>query len=198
KFHISLSSMFAKEAVLPAIVLFFLSVCFSLINSYVYIFASGRLTDKEYTYIGIYFAIYAGTLLFTRPFVEKLADKYGTVKVTVPSVICFAASFWVLSFSQTLWMFYLAAFLSAFGYGACQPSLNALSMKMVPKERRGAGNCTNYIGIDMGQLLGPSIGGMIAGVAGYANMWRYMTVSMACALFVVLAFRRKLEPSGGK
>lgn len=193
KFKLSLNSLLAKEAVIPAAALFTLSLCFSLINSFLFIYASERFPEKQYTYIGFYFTIYAGTLLFTRPTIGKLTDKYGTVKVVIPSMLAFALSFYILSAATNIWMFLFAGFVSAFGYGASQPALNALCMRMVPKERRGAGSCTNYIGIDMGQLLGPTLGGFVISLVGYSKMWSLMTLSMYCGVLIIVVFRKKID-----
>ena len=192
KFKISLDSMFARDAMIPAAALFTLSLCFSLINSFLFIYAGEKLAPEQYTYIGFYFTIYAGTLLFTRPMVGKLSDKYGTVKVVIPAMFAFAVSFYLLSAARTIWMFFLAAFISAFGYGACQPALNALSMRMVPNDKRGAASCTNYIGTDLGQLLGPTLGGFIVSIVGYSAMWSVMTVSMYCGVLIIILCRNRI------
>ena len=193
KFRISPDSMFAKEALLPAVILFFLSTCYSLINSFLFIYAGEKLTGAENTYIGFFFTIYAGTLLITRPVIGRLSDKYGTVKVVIPAMAAFACAFYLLSSASNIFMFFLAAFISAFGYGAAQPVLNALCMRIVPKDRRGAGSCTNYIGTDMGQLVGPTIGGFVISVVGYSRMWAVMTAFMWCGVITVLLFRRKIN-----
>lgn len=193
QFRISLDSMFAREALLPAIVLFSLSVCFALINSFLFIYAGERLTEAENVYIGFYFTIYAGTLLFTRPFIGKMSDRFGTVRVVIPAMLAFALSYYMLSVAGTIWMFLAAGFVSAFGYGAAQPALNALCMRIVPKDRRGAGSCTNYIGIDLGQLIGPTLGGFIASKAGYSAMWSIMTLFMYAGVAIVLIYRKRIS-----
>ena len=151
----SLDSMIAKEVWVPAVTQFFLAFAYCLINSFLYIFAEAQGVVGGN--IGLFFTIYAMTLLFTRPLVGRLTDKLGTVKVLVPAMCFFGLSFFIISCSDTLWMFYLAAVISAFGYGACTPALQALCMKMVTPDRRGAASCTNYLGTDFGFLLGPIV-----------------------------------------
>lgn len=197
QFKLSLNSLVAKEAAIPAVTLFTLLLCFSLINSFLYIYAEEKLPAEQYAYIGFYFTIYAVTLLFARPVVGKLTDKYGTVKIVIPAMLIFALSFYILSGATHLFMFYLAGFVSALGYGACQPALNALCMRMVPKERRGAGSCTNYLGIDMGQLFGPTLGGFVISLVGYSKMWSVMTVFMYCGILIIVVFRKKIDSYNG-
>ena len=81
--------------------------------------------------------------------------------------------------------------------------VQSLCMKCVPKERRGAAGNTNYIGTDLGMLLGPTIGGMVIeraaapAASAYSSMYCVMILPMAAA-FVFFLFNRKrlLQKSG--
>ncbi|MDR1062048.1 MAG: MFS transporter, partial [Clostridiales bacterium] len=108
-------------------------------------------------------------------------------------------SFFIVSGAANIQTFCLAAFVAAFGYGACQPVINALCMKAVPPGRRGAASSTSYLGIDLGSMMGPVLAGMIIsrfGAAslldGYIAMWRIMTVPIFLAIAIVIACRKKV------
>ncbi|MDR2434523.1 MAG: MFS transporter [Treponema sp.] len=189
KFYFSLNSIIAKEAIIPAILLFFLATSFMTITSFVAIFGKETVGSN----IGYFFTVYALTMLVTRPLVGKLADKFGYVKVMLPMMILFALSLIIISFSSSLPQFMVAAFLNAFGYGGCGPAIQSLCMKRVPKERRGAGSCTSYIGMDLGSLLGPVIAGTVAGKLGYVSMWRIMIIPILTAVFLVFLFRQDID-----
>ncbi|GHU67825.1 MFS transporter [Spirochaetia bacterium] len=191
KFSFSLNSIIAKEAIIPAILLFFLATSFMTITSFVAIFGKTTVGSN----IGYFFTVYALTLLVTRPLVGKLADKFGYVKVMLPMMVLFAASLTIISFSSSLPMFLVAAFLNAFGYGGCGPAIQSLCMKRVPKERRGAGSCTSYIGMDLGSLLGPVMAGTLAGKFGYISMWRIMIIPIMIAVVLVCIFSHNIEAS---
>ncbi|MDR1061172.1 MAG: MFS transporter, partial [Clostridiales bacterium] len=122
-FRISLGSVIAREALLPGFLLMLLLCAFTLINSYLVIYAGERGCDAH---IGLYFTVYAGSLLLTRPLVGALSDRIGFMKTTVPALCCFALSFFIVSGAANIQTFCLAAFVAAFGYGACQPVINAL------------------------------------------------------------------------
>lgn len=189
KFHISVDRIMAKEAVLPAFIIFFLAMAFSVISSFLIIFAGEQGVQN----IGYYFTVYAVTLLFTRPMIGRLTDRWGLTRVAIPALVCFASSFWLISCASSLWMFLLAGFVAAFGYGACQPAIQTLAMKCVPSDRRGAASSTNYIGTDLGNLVGPVLSGSLAEHFGYASMWRLMIVPMAVSLLIILLFRGRIE-----
>lgn len=187
-FKITFDNVFAKEAVMPAVMLFFLAMTFCVINSFLIIFGGEQGVEN----IGYYFTVYAATLLVTRPMIGKLTDRFGLVKILIPALFCFAGSFMIISISDSLWMFLLAAFVAAFGYGACQPAIQTLCMKCVPVERRGAGSSTNYIGNDLGQLVGPIVAGALVESFGYASVWRLMTVPVGIAAVVALCFSGRI------
>jgi MFS family permease len=197
KFKISVNSVIAKEAIVPSVMLLFLSISFSLVNAFLVLYGNLTLFGNEqatgHTEMGLFSTIYAITMIFTRPMIGKLADKYGTVKVVIPSMVFFAASFLLISTASSLWMFLFAAFIAAFGYGGSQPAIQAVCMKSVPKERRGAASCTSFIGSDIGNLVGPVIAGALL---GYQSMWRIMIVPILIAMAVSLIFRKQILYAG--
>lgn len=188
KLQISLKSIVAKEAVLPAFIIFLMSLTYFVVNSFLIVYA-GKVGVGN---IGYYFTVFAGTMLITRPMVGKLTDRYGLVKIVIPSLVCFGASFLIISFSKSLPMFLFAAFVAAFGYGASLPAIQTMSLKCVPASRRGSGSSTNFIGTDLGGLLGPILAGAIVEWLGYEAMWRIMITPLFFALAIVLASRKKI------
>lgn len=190
KFKISIHSVLAKEAAVPAIILFFLCLSYAALNSFLVLYAGTKNIGSN---IGYFFTIYAVTMLFTRPFIGKMADKYGTVKIVVPSMICFAVAFLIISFSGTLWMFYVAAFISAFGFGGCQPALIAVCMRKVPKERRGAASSTGYAATDLSNLIGPTVAGKLIETSGYEAMWRLFIIPMVIAIIITIGLQREID-----
>lgn len=189
RFKISVQNIVAKEALIPAVLAFFCAMANYNINSFLAIFGEERGCGST---IGYFFTVYALTMLISRPLVGKLSDKYGFVRVLLPSMGCFALAFVLISFSTNIWMFLAAAVVFAFGFGACHPTIQALCMKCVPKEKRGAGSTTNYIGQDLGNLVGPTVAGFVVQSYGYASMWRLMTIPVFAAMLVVLLNRRQI------
>jgi MFS family permease len=189
KFRISLNNFIAKEALLPAVVQLFLIMAFCVVNSFLIVFASKQGVTEN---IGLYFAVSAVTMLFTRPAVGRLTDKYGLVKVSVPALFFDVVAFFIISCSHSLAVLLFAAFISAFGFGACQPALQTLTMKCVNNERRGAGSTTNFLAMDLGALIGPTVAGSIAHYFGYVTMWRVMVAPFLIAIALVFIFRGKI------
>lgn len=187
-FKISLRNAFAIEALVPAVLAWLLVIAFCNVNSFLALYAAERGVDN----IGLYFTVNAVLMLFTRPFVGKLTDRYGLLRVVLPSMLAFACSFIVISQSSTLWQFLIAAAISAFGYGAAGPMLQACCMKSVPPERRGVGSGAYFIGVDLGNLVGPVIAGAVAESIGYQDMWLVMLAPIGLAFVLAIAFRRRI------
>ena len=189
KLHISFNNFIAKEALLPTFLLFLMIAGGGGAGSFLIIYARMRGVSSN---IGLYFTVSAVTMLVTRPLIGKLNDKYGPVRVAAPALLASVVGFFIISFSSTLFGFLVAAFVSAFGMGACQPSMQALSMKSVPPDRRGAASCTNYIGMDLGVLIGPNIAGNLVEAFGYTAMWRLMVIPSFIAMAALFFFRGRI------
>lgn len=189
KLKITLNNIIAKEALLPASVIFFMGIGFTTINSFLIVYSAKRGVGSG---IGLFFTIYALTLFFTRPTIGRLTDKFGLVRLAIPAIFFTAISFFIISCADSLPMFLLAAFVNAFGYGACQPALQSLTMKAVTKERRGAGSSTNYIGQDLGTLVGPTVAGACAQAFGYTSMWRFMMIPLFVGMAMIFIFRNNI------
>ena len=187
KFKMAFNNIIAKEALLPTAIMFLLSTCNGTIGSFLVVFAGEQGVTSN---MGLYFTMTAVMMLITRPLVGKLTDKFGIVKVLIPALFCNVIAFYVISTSTTLFGFLLAAVVSAFGQGACQPAIMALSMKSVTKDRRGAASSTNYIGMDLGVLVGPVLAGGLAETSGYVTMWRVMSIPFFCGMILMFVCRK--------
>jgi MFS family permease len=196
-FRIRFNDIIAKEALVPAVMMLFLSGAYSCINSFILIY--GRAAGIRE--IGLFFTAYAVFLFISRPFSGRLADKYGVDKTLIPGIIVFALSFLLISYSRTLPMFLLSGAVSAFGYGICQPSIQTLCIQLVSKERRGVAGNTTFIGVDTGYLIAPSAAGILVSfvqrysgdpIEGYAVMFRVMTIPIIVALLIFIWNRKDI------
>ncbi len=189
RFSISLKGIIAKEAIIPASLMFFLCMAYYNVTAFLVIYAEMQNIEGN---TGFFFTVYALTLLVSRPLIGKMSDKYGTVKVLIPAMCFFAIAFILIGCAGSLTVLLIAAFVSAFGYGACQPAVQTLCMKSVPKEKRGAGSTTNYIGQDAGNLVGPVVAGFVVEKFGYHTMWFVMIIPVLIAALIVLINRQTI------
>jgi MFS family permease len=197
RFTIRLNQIVAPEVILPTLVIFFQVIAFSGINSFIAIY--GGLCGVED--IGLYFTANAICLIFIRPLSGKIADRYGLDKTVIPGLIIFMGALVIISFSRSLPMFMLAGVITAIGFGISEPILQTLNMQLVPKERRGAAGNTNFMGIDIGFLVGPTIAGTIitavqnntgSQLFGMTTMYRVMLLPVVVSIVIFAISRKKL------
>jgi len=190
KLKLSFRNIIASEAMLPSVMLMLLIAGNAAVGSFLILFAAERGVISN---IGLYFTVSAVTTLVTRPLLGRLTDKYGVAIVSVPALFLNFSSLIIISFSHSLPSFLLAACIASFGQGACMPGMQALSMKTVPAERRGSASSTNYIGMDIGALVGPLLGGIITQAFGYTVMWRISGFPLIICLLIVIFTRDKIN-----
>jgi MFS family permease len=175
----------------PAVLLLVEAMVWSQVNTFLVQFGRGQGVPAEQ--LGLFFTVLAFTLVVSRPCIGSVADRFGASKILLSSMILLAISFFVISWAHSLPMFLLAAFITAFGYAGCQPTLMAVCLRRVPIERRGAASCTAYMGQDLGNLIGGFYGGYLVQSFGYGSMWRLMLVPLAGAALITVLWRRQLD-----
>ena len=187
-YKISLSSSVAKEALPSAVTMLFLAAAYVSISSFLVLYAESIGVYN----IGIYFTVYAIALLVSRPLIGRISERFGISRVLPVSIVIFAIGMLLISYSKNINMFLVSAVLVAFGYGACQPLVQALCMKSVPSDRRGSASATGYYGTDIGYLMAPALSGYIVDHYSYSFMFRCMDIYLVFALIIFIVIRKKI------
>lgn len=173
---------FERRALRPAVLMFFASLTYGGISSFVGAYALHLKLDN----ISLYFVVYSLTLLVTRPFIGSLVDKKGYDVVIIPSMISFAVSSILFSYTTNIVILILGGFFFALGFGSLLPSLQAMTVVGIEPNRRGAANSTYYVGFDMGVGLGAILFGRLVQQFGYAISFRMMLLPAAAVVLVFL------------
>lgn len=157
-------SLLAKELLIFSVLAGFFSLTNGLIGSFLVLLGD----ERHIAGIGYYFAVNALVLLFARPLSGKLLDRKGLAFIAFPAYILAIIAAILLGASSALWMVLLAGVFYALGQGSCQPAIQATCVKKLGSERVGVATSTYYIGADIGQGLGPIIGGAVASSFGFS------------------------------
>lgn len=192
KLVISLNNMVAKESIPAAVLMFFLSTAYSTVNSFLVVFATGMGIDD----IGIYFTVYSLVLLVSRPIVGKLSGRFTNSQMMVPAMFCFAGSMYLTAISDSVMMFVITAVIAAFGYGICQPLVQAMSIQKAGPGRSGIGSSTCFIGTNLGYFFGPAVGGLIAEHFGYSTMYICTIIPLVFGMGIILNETRSEKRKG--
>lgn len=186
---------FEKAALRPSLVMFFVTMTFGAIVSFLALYAS----QLGISNIGIFFTVYALALMSVRPLFGRLADRRGFNLVMVPGILAIAVAMFLLysarAYAHPLTLLLLAAVVYGIGFGAVQPSLQAMAVLNVPFSRRGAANGTFYSAFDLGIGLGSGLWGVVADVWGYSAMYlaAILPAFLALIFYVLLGRAKKAE-----
>lgn len=170
-------ALYEISSILPSTVMFLISSTYGSITGFMTLYADSMGIQD----IGIFFSVYAVTLLVSRPMLGKITDKHGYNATVYPGFLLVLVTMLILSQAANITWFLVAAFVYGIGLGAVLASLQTMAIARAPKDRLGAANATFFTGFDGGIGFGAILGGVVATYIGYNGM--YMTYS----LFAIIA-----------
>ena len=179
-----LNSIFAKESVMPMIIILFTTISTCSIITFLALYAD----ERKISGIGIFFSVYAIALFVTRPLCGKLNDLVDKRYIIIPCSALLILTFVLLTRADNLIIFTIAAITYGLGYGGLQPSLQTWCVKSVIPERRGVANSTFFIGLDLGTSLGALLAGCLAQWKGYKFMYEIMILPISIALIIYVIY----------
>lgn len=181
------AAFFESSSIRPAIVIFFVSMTYGSIVSFLSLYAAQRGIQN----IGLFFTFYAAALLISRPAFGRICDRLGYSYAVIPGLVCVVVTMVLLSQASVMPMFLTAAFIYGTGLGAVQSSLQTMAVAHTPPYRRGAANATFFTGFDSGIGLGAIIFGAVASAVGYSRMYLWAVVPALLAFILYFAVANK-------
>ncbi|CAM2861656.1 MFS transporter [Salinicoccus roseus] len=178
-----------RRALAPASLLFFITVTFGGIATFLPVYTYEKGFDS--TYIQFYFVIYAAFLMLSRILAGRLYDRHGITIVFIPGSLSIIAAMILLGFLPAPIFLFVAAALYGFGFGCVQPALQAWAVNRVENNRRGMANATFFSAFDLGVGLGAISYGFVAEAFGYSTIYFSSAVSVTVALILFLFIMRR-------
>lgn len=182
-------NLIAKELLIFAVLAAFFSLMNGLISSFLVLLGD----ERHITGIGYYFTVNALVLLIIRPLSGKLLDRKGLAFIAYPSYILAILAAILLGASSALWMVVLAGVFYALGQGSCQPAIQVACVKKLGPARVGVATSTYFIGADIGQGLGPILGGAAAGSLGFSSVFYGGGFMLLVGLLVFYFYSKKAD-----
>lgn len=176
----SRKNILAKECLVYALV----GGLFSLGNGVTTSFLVLVGEERNISGIGIFFTVNAVVLLVMRLLMGRVIDRIGLGIIVNISLALTAVSMFFLGISQGLLLFLAAGVLKAAGQGGGQISLQSACIRKVEPARVGIATSTYFIGADIGQGLGPVLGGRISEAFSYRGMYLGTAVLMLAGILV--------------
>ncbi|MCZ7358132.1 MAG: MFS transporter [Candidatus Methanoperedens sp.] len=161
------TSLFSKEALFPSALMFSVTLTYGSIVSFLSLLAQ----EKGMGNPGIFFTVFAVTLVLVRALAGKLSDSRGRKAVIVPGMLIITLGLFVLSIANSFSLFIAAAFLYGLGFGLVHPTIMALLVDRVSDRTRGAAMGTFTAAFDLGIGLGSIVLGVVLQYFGFMAMY---------------------------
>ncbi|MBR5071788.1 MAG: MFS transporter [Oscillospiraceae bacterium] len=187
KFKLTLNSIIAVEAMVPILALLIMNFCISATTSFMML----HINERGIPHVEYYFIVSSVAMLVLRPLFGTLADKYGTEKILVVTLLCLFAAMNIFARAHTFFDLVMYGIFNSIGYSATVSLLQALVMKVTPAERRGAASSSSYIGSDVGLVVGNLINGSIAQRYGYQTLFTVFSLPLFLAIALIVIWARK-------
>lgn len=171
---------YEKSALKPALLLFFITVTFGGIASFLPLYTA----HKGIAGIQWYFLVFALALMASRTFAGKLYDLKGHRAIFIPGTVLIAIAMILLAWLFNTTVLLVAAVLYGIGFGSVQPALQAWSIEKAPIHRRGMANATFFSSFDLGVGIGALLFGQIGHLFGYHTI--YLVSAFSVCISIIL------------
>ncbi|WP_170233424.1 MFS transporter [Sporomusa termitida] len=163
-----------------------ISFCCTTIYGGIVAFMTLYALERGISNPGVYFSVFAVAVIVVRPIAGMLYDRLGLRVVMVPGLLLVTLSMLILGLSHHPALFLVSGIFMGLGFGATQPTLQAMAITVVDPQRRGTATATLTLGADFGIGTGAMLLGLIAQTVGYATMYLYSTAGGIIALILYI------------
>lgn len=154
----------------------------------------GEVSLAEATRIAGYMLVaYAGAQFFAGPVLGNLGDRFGRRPILLASTIAFALDYLLMAAAPTLAWLFVGRLIAGIA-GATFGPANAVLADVTAPEKRGATFGLMGAAFGLGFILGPAIGGLMAGFGTRAPFIVAASLAGANALWIALRLPETLPP----
>lgn len=178
----SVRRMISPQALPVSIVILLAGIAFSGVLAFLNGYA--HQAGLSPTVASSFFLIYGVILVATRFVVGPVHDRFGDNAAIVPLLVSFMAALAVLAGWPVPAGVFVAAALTAIGFGALLTSLQAIAVTVAPPLQIGVATSTYFVMLDLGIGLGPVALGALLPATGYSGMYLALAGLMAVTIGV--------------
>ena len=142
--------------------------------------------------VGLILAFHAVAQLLFLPAWGWVSDRIGRRPVILVSLAGTAGSFLALAAAQSIPAIYAARFLSGF-FAASVGTAQAVVADVTPEEERAHGMGLVGAAVGLGMVLGPALGGLVAGLHPRAPFWAVAVLAAANFVWATLRLPETFE-----
>jgi len=188
----SWSDLISVDALPASVIMMFISVPYGGVSVFIALY--GELYGLGSA--GLFFTLFAIGTGSTRLFSGRIADKKGEKPMIAVGCSLLLISLMLLLTANSFF-YYASGLLYGIGSGVMLPTMQAMSMRTVPVEKRGAASSTYQCSYDIASGSGGFLAGWIVTVWGYRPMFAVLGIFPVIAV-LVYAFWASKTPSAFK
>jgi DHA1 family multidrug resistance protein-like MFS transporter len=130
--------------------------------------------------------------MIASPLLGRLSDKIGPSKILLISLFGAALTFIPQAYATSLWQLFAARFVLGMFMGGMIPTVNSLIRKYTPDGMESRSYAFNSSFLSLGNMVGPIVGGLLAGVTGFSGVFLLSGVLLLLNGCWVYAFTRAM------
>ena len=138
---------------------------------------------------GLFYTIYALTMLFARSLSGYLSDIFGRKKVIIPALFSSTFALLIIAFAQSQILLLLAAVLYGIGFASVQVVGFAILVDTTPKKFHGSALATYTNAWDVGGLLGGVVIGIVIAFFDFRTAFVFCSLLPMASLFMLKKLR---------
>lgn len=158
---------FEAKALLPGLIIFFITVCYSPIITFVVPASKANGLSN----VTLFYVFYAIATIIVRPITGIFVDRHGYQIPAFISMISAFGSLLLMSAAHTELLLCLTGVFSGLSTGIGMNTLQTMALNRVPTGKKGLAMSTFLFGFDMGMAVGAMLAGIISKTLGYSPMF---------------------------
>jgi MFS family permease len=157
----------------------------------------GEKLGMDPSALGVAFSLFAMSFVVALPPAGFLADKVGRKRMIISGILLFGVTTFMLVLITEPYQFALLRILEGVGAAMVTPAAFALTLDIVPEDKRGVAMGAEGTAQLLGGMAGPAVGGIVAGeVDFYLPFYLAAILAVVCAIIVSFIREPKLQHSG--
>ena len=128
----------------------------------------------------------------------RIGDIYGRKRIFQYGLIIFTISSFISAFSTSGEMFLFVRIFQAIGNAMIFANLNAMITSAFPENERGRAFGLTSMGVFVGLIIGPILGGAITEILGWRTLFYFDTIIGIIAAYAITRFKHDWIDSAGE
>ncbi len=173
--------LFDKNALLPCLLAAFFTISLGGVMSFLQPLGKEASIEGE---VPLFFLVMAIFMTVIRPISGRVFDSMGHKVILYPAVTSGVIGLFLLFIAQNTVTLLIAGAFYGLAYGTITPSLQAIAVGLVSKEKQGTANAMFYSGMDIGMAIGSTGLGILASYTNYHAIFGFSILFLVALLLI--------------